>query len=149
MALFRSLCTRIVRQTRNNKVQSIKLQNVARVSAVQPVRLCSHIASSDVDDVEFFEMVQLYFQRAIDLCENDLVKEVKGRTSDQEKKNRVRGILDMVKPCNHVIAMTFPIKRDDGSWEIISGWRFRRLPFQNCTCENNWSLLFGQFEYSY
>lgn len=123
MALFRSLCTRIVRQTRNNTVQSIKLQNVARVSAVQPVRLCSHIASSDVDDVEFFEMVQLYFQRAIDLCENDLVKEVKGRTSDQEKKNRVRGILDMVKPCNHVIAMTFPIKRDDGSWEIISGWR--------------------------
>ena len=119
MSVFRSLCSSLSRQT--NSLRAVK-RNV-RVAAVQPLRLCSHDASvsaASVDDIEFFEMVQLYFQRAIDLCENDLVNEVKGRSSQLEKKNRVRGILDMVKPCNHVIAMTFPIKRDDGSWEIMN-----------------------------
>ena len=75
------------------------------------------------DDIKFFEMVQLYFQKAVDLCRNELVKEVKGRISLEDKKNRVDGILDMMKPCNHVIAMTFPLKRDDGSFEIIKAWR--------------------------
>lgn len=75
------------------------------------------------DDIEFFEMVQLYFQKAVDLCRDELVKEVKGRISLEDKKKRVDGILDMMKPCNHLIAMTFPLKRDDGSFEIIKAWR--------------------------
>ena len=29
----------------------------------------------------------------------------------------------MIKPCNSVIALTFPIKRDNGEFEIIEAWR--------------------------
>ena len=75
------------------------------------------------DDVGFFEMVQLYFQQAIVLCRDQLVDEVKGRVSEDEKKKRVDGILKMMNQCTHILALTFPIKRDDGTWEIIEAWR--------------------------
>ena len=75
------------------------------------------------DDVGFFEMVQLYFQRAIQICRDQFADEVKGRISQEEKKKRVDGILAMMNQCTHVLALTFPIKRDDGSWEIIEAWR--------------------------
>ena len=82
--------------------------------------------SSDVekrDDPNFFDMVGMYFERAAKLVQPDLINLVKVRITPEEKEKRVQGILDMIKPCNHVIAMTFPIKRDDGSFEIIHGWR--------------------------
>lgn len=83
----------------------------------------SSTSTEKTDDPNFFDMVQLYFERAAQLVEPDLVKEVKGRISPEDKEKRVKGIIDMIKPCNHVIAITFPIKRDDGTFEMIQGWR--------------------------
>jgi glutamate dehydrogenase (NAD(P)+) len=58
------------------------------------------------------------------MVRSDLMKEIKGRNLTEEvRQNRVNGILNMIIPCNAVIALTFPIKRDDGSFEIIHGWR--------------------------
>jgi glutamate dehydrogenase (NAD(P)+) len=34
-----------------------------------------------------------------------------------------RGILDQIKVCNHVYRIAFPIRRDDGSIEVIHAWR--------------------------
>jgi glutamate dehydrogenase (NAD(P)+) len=34
-----------------------------------------------------------------------------------------KGILNQIKVCNTVYKVTFPIKRDDGSIEVIEGWR--------------------------
>jgi len=34
-----------------------------------------------------------------------------------------QGILDQIKTCNHVHRVAFPIKRDDGSVQVIHGWR--------------------------
>lgn len=33
------------------------------------------------------------------------------------------GLLDQIKACNSIYHMTFPLKRDDGSIEVIHGWR--------------------------
>jgi len=33
------------------------------------------------------------------------------------------GLLNQIKVCNHVYHMTFPIRRDDGTIEVIEGWR--------------------------
>jgi len=33
------------------------------------------------------------------------------------------GILAQIRACNHVYRIAFPIKRDDGSVEVINGWR--------------------------
>ena len=36
---------------------------------------------------------------------------------------QVQGILKLMKPCNHVISINFPIKRDDGTFEMIQAYR--------------------------
>jgi len=73
------------------------------------------------DSASFFQMVELYYDRAAELMECNLVNELPGPLEDREK--RVRGILAMIKPCNRVMAFTFPIKRDNGEFEMIEAWR--------------------------
>lgn len=76
------------------------------------------------DNPNFFEMVQQYVDKATLLVEPTLADEMpRDRTSREDKEKKVRGILRMMKPCNHVLAMTFPIKLDNGEWEIIEAWR--------------------------
>jgi len=79
-------------------------------------------ASKD-DDPNFFEMVEMFFDRSANLLEDKLVEELKDRMSVEDKRKRVKGILKMIKPCNNVLAITFPIKRDNGEFEIIRAWR--------------------------
>lgn len=75
------------------------------------------------DESSFFENVGLFYDRAVELMEPNLVNDMKGRMSTEEKTQRVRGILAMIKPCNRLISMTFPIKLDNGEYQIIQGWR--------------------------
>jgi glutamate dehydrogenase (NAD(P)+) len=53
----------------------------------------------------FFETVNTYFEKAASLCEYP------------------RGLLDQIKAPNAVYAVQFPVKRDNGDYEVISGWR--------------------------
>lgn len=107
-----------------NKLQLCKplvtFRAVPKTNITSSVRTSS---SSSDDDVEFFEMVQLYLQRSINLCRKNLTKEVKLRISHEDKIKRVNGILDHIKPCNNILQCNFPIKRDDGSVQIIEGYR--------------------------
>ena len=80
-------------------------------------------ATEEKDDPNFFEMVETFVDRAAGMLEEKLVTELKERISDEEKLKRVQGILRMIKPCNHVLSLTFPIKRDNGDFEIIRAWR--------------------------
>ena len=34
-----------------------------------------------------------------------------------------QGVLDQIKVCNGIYRMTFPLQRDDGSIEVVEGWR--------------------------
>jgi len=43
--------------------------------------------------------------------------------SEVEKRKRVHGILSIMEPCSHVLEMTFPVQMDDGSIEVITGYR--------------------------
>ena len=81
-------------------------------------------ATGEGPEPSFFEMVEMYFDKAVQLLETKLIEESQmGRISLEEKRKRVHGILKMIKPCNSVIALTFPIKRDNGDFEIIQAWR--------------------------
>ena len=82
-------------------------------------------ASTDTeeDDISFNEMVGLFFRRAAVLAEDQLVNEIKDKSSLEDKQKRVRGILRMIEPCNHVLSLSFPIKRDNGEYETIKAWR--------------------------
>lgn len=75
------------------------------------------------DDPNFFTMVEGFFDRGAAIVEDKLVEGLKTRESPEQKRKRVRGILRIIKPCNHVLSVSFPIKKDNGEWEVIEGYR--------------------------
>ncbi|KAF6108928.1 glutamate dehydrogenase 1 [Phyllostomus discolor] len=83
----------------------------------------SEAAADHEDDPNFFKMVEGFFDRGASIVEDKLVEDLKTRESEEQKRNRVRGILQIIKPCNHVLSLSFPIRRDNGSWEVIEGYR--------------------------
>merc|ERR1712226_588903 len=86
-----------------------------------PERL-SHVPTAD--DPSFFNMVEYYFHKACILGElrfMDLMKRM--RISEEEKRKKVHGILAIMEPCAHVLEMNFPLQRDDGTYEMITGYR--------------------------
>ncbi|XP_003262335.2 glutamate dehydrogenase 2, mitochondrial [Nomascus leucogenys] len=83
----------------------------------------SEVVADREDDPNFFKMVEGFFDRGASIVEDKLVKDLRTRESEEQKRNRVRGILRIIKPCNHVLSLSFPIRRDDGSWEVIEGYR--------------------------
>uniref|UniRef100_A0A8C0KE88 Glutamate dehydrogenase 1, mitochondrial n=1 Tax=Canis lupus dingo TaxID=286419 RepID=A0A8C0KE88_CANLU len=83
----------------------------------------SEAAADREDDPNFFKMVEGFFDRGASIVEDKLVEDLRTRESEEQRRNRVRGILRIIKPCNHVLSLSFPIRRDDGSWEVIEGYR--------------------------
>ncbi|XP_012874158.1 PREDICTED: glutamate dehydrogenase, mitochondrial-like [Dipodomys ordii] len=97
-----------------------------------PVRHASGAAEADPEDnPNFFKMVEGFFDRGASMLEDRLVAEMKTRESEEEKRHQVCGILKIIKPCNHVLSLAFPIRRDNGSWEVIEGYRAQHS--QHCT----------------
>ncbi|KAM9379722.1 glutamate dehydrogenase 1, mitochondrial [Phaethornis superciliosus] len=80
-------------------------------------------AAKKEDDPNFFKMVEGFFDRGASIVEDKLVEGLRTRESMDERRHRVRGILRIIKPCNHVLSVSFPIKRDNGEWEVIEGYR--------------------------
>lgn len=91
-------------------------------SSVMRLRHYSDAADKE-DDPNFFRMVEGFFDRGAAIVENKLVEDLKTRETPEQKRHRVRGILKIIKPCNHVLSVSFPIKRDNGEWEVIEGYR--------------------------
>lgn len=73
----------------------------------------------------FFDMVEYFFHRACQTVEDKLVEDVgkKSRLSIEERKKKVKGILMLMEPCDHILETTFPLRRDSGDYEMITGYR--------------------------
>lgn len=98
---------------------------------------CSAAATNDDKEPDFYEIVEMFFDRAATLVEDKLVEEIKGKATVDEKRARVRGIIEVIKPCNHILAVTFPIRRDNGEFEIIQGWRAQHSQHRT-PCKGGW-----------
>lgn len=72
-------------------------------------------------------MVEYFFHRGCQIAEDKLVDEVKG-SSIEERKKKVRGILMLMQQCDQIIEISFPLRRDSGDYEMITGYRA-----QHCT----------------
>lgn len=83
----------------------------------------SSSAAIDDDEPSFFEMVEKFFDRAALCVEDKFAKDMKGKLSPEQKLAKVRGILRIIKPCNAVVALNFPVRRDNGTVEMIEAYR--------------------------
>ena len=71
----------------------------------------------------FMDTVNKFFDKAAGLVENRLTESLGGKLSKDEKLSIVRGTLGIIKPCNTVLGMSFPIKRDNGKFVTVEAWR--------------------------
>jgi len=76
------------------------------------------------DDPQFFNMVEYYFHKACVLAEERLIGQLsKMRISEEDKRHKVHGILSIIEPCSHVLEVTLPLQKDNGQFEMITGYR--------------------------
>lgn len=70
-------------------------------------------------------MVEYFFHKACILSEDRLIdQDMKNvRSTREEKAKKAHGILKIIEPCAHVLEVNFPLLRDDGSYEMINGYR--------------------------
>jgi len=72
----------------------------------------------------FYRQVELFYDRAAKILEDKLVNDMtKSKLTEEQKRVKVRGILSIMKPPNYVLAITFPVRRDNGEWELVEAWR--------------------------
>ena len=45
------------------------------------------------------------------------------RISREKKVAKCHGILRLIEPCSHVLEVNFPLQRDNGTYEMITGYR--------------------------
>jgi len=95
---------------------------VVQGTLTMPDRL-QHIP--EAEDPGFFEMVEYFFHKACILSEDNLIDlDMKNvRATREEKEKKAHGILKIIEPCAHVLEVNFPLLRDDGSYEMINGYR--------------------------
>uniref|UniRef100_A0A3G5ANZ7 glutamate dehydrogenase [NAD(P)(+)] n=1 Tax=Tetranychus truncatus TaxID=93132 RepID=A0A3G5ANZ7_9ACAR len=90
----------------------------------EPHQIPEHVRYvEDSPDPSFFHMVEFFYHRGWQIVEDKLVEEWKSKLSDEEKRRRVRGYLNIIGPCHAVLEVGFPLKRDNGEWVMINGWR--------------------------
>ncbi|XP_015584681.1 glutamate dehydrogenase, mitochondrial [Cephus cinctus] len=78
-----------------------------------------------IDDPNFFEMVEYHYHRAVMIMEKSFLKDLQKYhdLSEEGRTRRVKGIIKVMSVCQNTIEVTFPIRRDNGEYEIITGYR--------------------------
>jgi glutamate dehydrogenase (NAD(P)+) len=79
----------------------------------------------DAENPSFFNMVEYYFHKACILAEDSMMSSLHRMRgiSEEGKRMKVHGILGIIEPCSHVLEINFPLQKDDGSYEMITGYR--------------------------
>ncbi|XP_041362670.1 glutamate dehydrogenase, mitochondrial-like isoform X1 [Gigantopelta aegis] len=127
--MFRRISSGVCQTLHNQSLLPVSACGVRSfLSSARP--FSSHTPDEEPDKSEkreehdFCAMVEKFFDKAAGYLEDRLVEEVKGKNlTIEDKRKRVQGILRIIKPCNHVLALSFPIKRDNGEFEVIEAWR--------------------------
>ncbi|KAI5632633.1 glutamate/Leucine/Phenylalanine/Valine dehydrogenase domain-containing protein [Phthorimaea operculella] len=116
-----------------NSIQNEGVNTVLKLAPAAANVCCRTYASHEIPDrlkeiptsgnPRFFDMVEYFFHRACQVIEDQLVEDLKSRASIEEKKKKVAGILKLMQPCDHIIEIQFPLRRDTGEYEMIRGYR--------------------------
>jgi len=103
--------------------------------ATSAINNCDAAAAQE-EDPEFLEMVQMYAENAYHKTLDRLMKAPpapgKRHEPEEVRQKNIKGILDIIKPTNSYLAVKFPLKRDNGEFVLIDGYRAQhshhRLP---------------------
>ncbi|XP_065670466.1 glutamate dehydrogenase, mitochondrial [Hydra vulgaris] len=116
---------------------NIKRYNVLDTSRCAMLSSTS-VLNSNTNDGEpnFLEMVSIYAQNAHAITLKRLLEKKPAPGKKQEdptvREKHIKGILDIIKPTNTALSVSFPLKRDNGDIVIIEGYRAQhshhRLP---------------------
>lgn len=116
--MFRCVSADVVKVTKTFGTQDAA-KKVLNLFAAQAQR----DLSTETEAMGFSETVDYFFDKAAAIVQDRLAEEIPGKASLEEKKKRTRGILKCIKPVNHLVKFSYPIKRDNGETEIIEAWR--------------------------
>ncbi|CAF0784111.1 unnamed protein product [Rotaria sordida] len=109
------------------KISSRHNKTLQQVSTYSIIRFSSHASTQQQQGPAhfgFYRQVELFYDRAAKILEEKLVAGMqRTKLTDDLKHKKVRGILKIIKPCNHVLEMRFPIRRDNGELEMIEAYR--------------------------
>jgi glutamate dehydrogenase (NAD(P)+) len=111
----------VIRNTRSiNRLSSLSFHTSAITnSSSQPVT-----QQAGPGHFGFYRQVELFYDRAAKILEEKLVADMaKTKLSEDAKRKKVKGILKIIKPCNHVLEIRFPIRRDNGELHMIEAYR--------------------------
>ncbi|XP_050513672.1 glutamate dehydrogenase, mitochondrial-like isoform X1 [Diabrotica virgifera virgifera] len=120
-------------KSRSAEVSTLLKALPAACNQLQGRTYADHVIPDRLKDMpnnpnpRFFDMVEYFFHKACVLVEDKLVEDlgnVKGsRLNLDQRKAKVKGILTFMEQCDHILEVAFPIKRDNGQYEIIKGYR--------------------------
>lgn len=102
-------------------IPSVQVVDAKRNYSHEIPEKLKHIPTAE--NPRFFDMVEYFFHRACQIAEDKLVEDMKTKQTLEEKKKKVKGILMGMQPCDHIIEIAFPVKRDSGDYEMITGYR--------------------------
>ncbi|XP_025075054.1 LOW QUALITY PROTEIN: glutamate dehydrogenase, mitochondrial [Pogonomyrmex barbatus] len=124
-----------LKQAPSNDMQSVLSRVVMPVAWQTAPATCRGYADHQIPDrlrdvpeapnPRFFDMVEYFFHRACQIIEDKLVEDIgkRSRVTVEERKKKVKGILMLMQPCDHILETTFPLRRDSGDYEMITGYR--------------------------
>lgn len=85
------------------------------------VRCSSQVA--DEDSLGFSEMVTRFVEDAKVRVVDKLTETGPAKETEEDRRKRVNGIFNIIIPCNHLLTMSFPLKRDNGETIMIDAYR--------------------------
>lgn len=94
------------------------------------------------ENPRFFDMVEYFFHRACQIAEDKLVEDMKGKISIEDKRKKVKGILMGMQPCDHILEIAFPVRRDSGNYEMIQGYRAQHSTHRTPCKGGNFFFIF-------
>lgn len=87
-------------------------------------------------DPPFAQMVEYYYHSAAQLMEPMMIKELEKypHMKKEQRERRVSALLQLIGSTTNLLEVTFPIRKGDGRYELITGYRAHhtrhRLPLK-------------------
>jgi len=122
-----------LRAAAKSALDSFQSRQLTTSVALQQHKIPDHLEYVPTsEDPSFFHMVEYFYHKGWQVVEDKLVEEFKGRLTAEEKRKRVNGYLKIIGPCHSILEVSFPLRRDNGEYVVINGWRAQhshhRLP---------------------